>query len=180
MMKKIPITAVFHLEVEFDDDVDERLIRFMVEENGCVDNHIDDLAESRDAEAELSVCFGCEVGEAFVGHLPLKELRSLACADEDESSEDSLIKAAQAIARARTIATEPALEPYLCNECGQPVANFRWGNGTLGPAIRSVRPDGTMCCESDRGIYPTQASAVGHLRKLRVHGRRRAQAGGGK
>ena len=173
-MKRIPITVVFHLEARFDDDADENLIRFMVEENGCVDNYIDDLAERRDAEDEHDgACFGCEVGEAFVGHLPLAKLRALA------RGECLYDKAAQALSLARSLATEPTQEPYLCRECGQPVADFSWHDGPLGPAICSVRTDGSTCHETEIGSYLTEESALGRLDVLRVHGRR-AQAGGGR
>ena len=164
MKKRIPITVVFHLEMTFDDDDDAELIRFMVEENHCLDNHIDKLAEC--SSSQEHVCFGCEVGEAYVGHLPFDALRTIA----EREDGDKLDHAVQAVRSARGLAYQDEPEPYRC-ECGASVADIRWAEGALGPGIETVRGDGAVCCVNQIGEYPTAASAQGRLEVLRHYAR---------
>ena len=166
MKKRIPITVVFHLEMTFEDDTDAELIRFMVEENHCLDNHIAKLTFCSDSQP--GVCFGCEVGEAYVGHLPLDALRTIV----EREGGDKLDRAVQAIglARVRGLDSRDESEPYLC-ECGAPAAEIRWAESALGPGIETVRVDGTVCCVSQIGEYPTAETAQGRLEVLRHHAR---------
>ena len=187
MKKRIPITVVFHLEMTFDDSDDAEFIRFHVEENHCLDNHIDKLAEC--SNSREGVCFGCEVGEAYVGHLPFDALRTIAERDEGEDETNASLsapaspgprpanagtlvvdRAVQSIARARGLAYQDEPEPYRC-ECGSPVTEIRWAESALGPGIETVRGDKTVCCVSQIGEYPTAASARGRLEVLRHYAR---------
>lgn len=178
-MKRVPITVVFHLEMEFPDEyADEDHVRFCVEENHCLDNHIDTLAACRDGEPDA--CFGCEIGAAFVGHLPLESLRTIVRAQESGSD---LGAAHVAMACARAAGTRIEAEPYLCCGCRKPVADFRWSDGPLGSGIETVRGDGTVCCVvATMGEYASAEAAVAHLNVLRHHARAervRLAAGGG-
>lgn len=144
-VKRVPFTVVFHLEMEFpEEDYDAETARFYIEENHCLDNHVDTLAE-RIASDDQGICQTCDLGAAFVGHVPLDKIGELA----------------------RIVTDGP--EQYMCLGCGNSVAEFRWCEQYAG--TESVRADGTVCCTANEGRYPTAESTVDLLAGIRVRAR---------
>lgn len=72
-MKKVPITLIVELEMEFVDDADDDFIRFHAEENHCVTNHIERLH----AEVKDGVCVHCARSDVLVGHRRLELLKGI-------------------------------------------------------------------------------------------------------
>lgn len=68
MPRKVPFTVVYHLEMELPDDYPDHTARFFIEENHCLDNHTRTLREL--ATAEPNVCGTCNIGNAYLGHIP--------------------------------------------------------------------------------------------------------------
>ena len=69
--QKVPITLIIRMEYEAPADWDAAMIKFHIEENYCIDNHIDQLV--RDNITHPGVCENCVRGNAVVGHHYLKE-----------------------------------------------------------------------------------------------------------
>jgi len=64
-MKKVPVTLVVEFEIEVQDNYTDDDTRFFVEENHCIDNHIDLLHR----ELQTNCCTNCPRANAYVGHL---------------------------------------------------------------------------------------------------------------
>lgn len=76
MSRTIKFTVVYHLEEEVPDDWDDDSAEFYIEENHCLDNHALRLAKRIDENP--GYCQTCPIGEAFMGHIPLKAIGKLA------------------------------------------------------------------------------------------------------
>ncbi len=64
--KKAKISVTYELYIDVPEDWDEHTAAFYVEENHCLDNHVDQLA--REIAARPGYCGTCYRGEAkFVG-----------------------------------------------------------------------------------------------------------------
>lgn len=142
--KRVPITVVFHLEMEFPEEYSsEDHVRFVVEENHCLSNHIETLGAM--ITADPGSCTVCNLGNAYVGHVSLNKIRELARIESDGP------------------------EPYACPGCGRSVAEFRWCEQYAG--TESLRADGAVCCTDHEGKYPTAESAEEKLDAIRIGAR---------
>lgn len=74
-MRAVKFTVAYHLEAEVPDDWDDEAISFYIEENHCLDNHVETL--HRRIEAHPGYCQTCPIGEAVVGHVAFEDLRAL-------------------------------------------------------------------------------------------------------
>lgn len=73
--RRIPITVVFHLYEDVLTEWDESNERFYIEENHCIDNYVDDLAE--DIAKAPGRCQTCHRASAYLGHLPFDQIRKV-------------------------------------------------------------------------------------------------------
>lgn len=81
MSKTVKFTVVYHLEEEVPDDWDEDAMQFYIEENHCLDNHA--LALVRRMDANPGYCQSCNLGEAFIGHIPFEAIKAAQRHGED-------------------------------------------------------------------------------------------------
>jgi hypothetical protein len=65
-MKKIPITLIIRMATEVPEEWDDGMIKFHIEENHCIDNHIDQLVQEN--ATHPGECVNCARGNAIVGH----------------------------------------------------------------------------------------------------------------
>ena len=71
--KRVPITVVLHLFYDLPDYCEDGG-HFIVEENTCIDNHINQLY--REGETTPNMCNTCWRGNAYLGHIPFEKIEA--------------------------------------------------------------------------------------------------------